>query len=100
MPLEGIVEVLGGRITQFVGDFSGRFVGIEQVAAGQQEALGGEVAEDGGLEGLFEAAFELEFIQAYFFRYFGEIGRAGNPFIDEIAGGDNLFLRFHSAPVF
>jgi hypothetical protein len=92
MPFEGVVEVLGGSIAEVEGYFGGGFVGIEQVPFSEQEALCGEIAEYGGLEGLFESPLQLIFVEPDGCRDLGEAGRAVDTLVDEVAGGDDLFL--------
>ena len=92
MLLKGIVEVLGGGIAQLEGYFCGRLVSVAQVAAGQQQALLGEIAEYGRLKSLLESPLQLVFIQAYRLRDLGKAGRAVDAFVDEVTCGDDLFL--------
>ena len=89
---EGVVEVLGGGVAQLEGDLGCRLLGIEQVTACQLETLGGEVAEHGGLECLFKAAFELVFVEADGAGDLGQARRTVDAFVDKIAGGENPFL--------
>ncbi len=92
MLFEGVVEVLGGSIAEVEGYFGGRLVGIEQVSSGQEEALCGEIAEYSGLEGLFKTALQLVFVEPDGCRDLGEAGRAVDALVDEVTGGDDLFL--------
>ena len=92
MLLKGIIEVLRGGIAQLEGDLGSRLVRVEQIATGQQQALFGKVAEDCRLEGLLKPALQFIFIQAHYFSYFGQAGRAVDPFIDQVARGDDLLL--------
>ena len=92
MFLESVVEVLGGGVAKFEGDLGGGLGGIEEVAAGEVEALGGEVAEDGRLECLLEAAFELVFVETDGFCDLGQAWRAVDTGVDEVPGGEDLFL--------
>jgi hypothetical protein len=92
MLFEGVVEVLGGSIAEVEGYFGGCLVGIEQVSFGQEEALGGEVTEYGGLEGLFKPPLKLILVEPDGCRDLGEAGRAVDALVDEVTGGDDLFL--------
>lgn len=92
MSFERIIEVLGGGIAEVEGYFGGGLVGIEEVSFGEEEALSGEVTEYGGLEGLFESPFQLVFIEPDGCGDLGEAGRAVYPLVDEVTGGDDLFL--------
>ena len=92
MLFESVIEVLGGAIAEVEGYFCGRLVGIEEVSLGQEEALSGEVAEYGGLEGLFESPLQLIFVEADCCSDLGEAGWAVDTLIDEVTGGDDPFL--------
>ena len=92
MLFEGVVEVLGGGIAEVEGYFGGCLVGIEQVSFGQEEALCGEIAEYGGLEGFFKTPLQLVFVEPDGCRDLGEAGRAVDALVDEVTGGDDLFL--------
>ena len=90
--LESIVEVLRGRIAEFIRYLCGRPACIQQGLAGEQEALFGQIAEDGGPEHFFKPAFELVFVETYGPCDLGEIGRGVEPLVDEIADGEEFLL--------
>ena len=89
---EGIVEVLWGGVAQFGGYFGGGLLCVTQVAMCEVEALLGQVAEYSGIECFLEAAFELVFIQTNDAGYLGEVRRAIDALIDQVANGNELLF--------
>jgi len=88
--------VLGGGVAEFGADLRGSFFCILQVLPGKQEALFGEIAEDGSVEEFFEPAFELVFVQADGARDLGKIRWAIKPVVDEVSDGYQfLFIGGH-----
>src|ERR1700759_3277717 len=92
MFFKGVVEVLRGGVAKLKSDFRRGLLRIQQITAGEMEALPGEVPKDGSPEGFFESPVEFVFVKAHGTGDLGEAWRRVDTGIDEVAGGQYFFF--------
>src|SRR6185437_2221316 len=89
---KGVIEMLRRGIAEFRGDLGSRLLCILKVLTSQEQALFGEIAEDGSPEQLFEPAFQFVFVKTHGPGDLGEVGWRIEPLVDQFADGVELFF--------